>query len=396
MEPTALRSEERALVVTWPDGRESVYHYIWLRDNCRCHECVHPVTLERSLFTASIPPDIRPHELAWETPDTLRVVWPDGHLSRYCSAWLREYGHPPSVRAGDRPEPRLWGGELADRLPSFGHAEVVGSEAGLLRFMESFRDHGFARVRGVPAVPREVAHFAEHVAYVREIIFGRVHEVVSLADAYNVAQTGVELKPHTDLPSYHWPPSVQLIHCLENQARGGDSIVVDGFHCAAALRRERPQAFETLTRVAVPFRLYASDGDTLARAPIIQLDTEGRVCTFRFSNQLLQPLDIPAGRVEPFYDAYRALSRLVVEPRNQVRFRLERGDMMVLHGHRVMHGRAAFDPESGPRHLQDVYMEFDDFMGRIRLLRAKLRGEGGVPGEATKQASHPERARAVR
>jgi gamma-butyrobetaine dioxygenase len=33
-----------------------------------------------------------------------------------------------------------------------------------------------------------------------------------------------------------------------------------------------------------------------------------------------------------------------------------------------MHGRLAFDPASGGRHLQDVYMEFDDFVARRRVL----------------------------
>jgi gamma-butyrobetaine dioxygenase len=28
----------------------------------------------------------------------------------------------------------------------------------------------------------------------------------------------------------------------------------------------------------------------------------------------------------------------------------------------------AFDPESGARHLQDVYMEYDDLMARLAVL----------------------------
>ncbi len=388
--PVSLTQRARSLVLRWPDGHESGFHYIWLRDNCRCPECLHPVTLERSLLTAAIPRDVAPEEARIEPDGSLYLRWPeDGHESRYAGQWLRGRCYSPRARAQRRRRPRLWDARLADDLPAIAHAEVVGSDEGLLRFLETFRDYGFTLVRGVPAVPGEVERFANHVAYVREIVFGRVHEVLNLPDAYNVAQTAIELRPHTDLPSYGWPPSVQLIHCLVNEAQGGESIVVDGFHIASRLREEDPEAFETLTRAGVEFRLYAGDGDTLARAPMIQLDTEGELKTFRFSNQLIQPLDIPGEWVEPFYDAYRKLSLMILDPDHQVRFRLASGDMIVTHGHRVMHGRAAFDPNSGRRHLQDAYMEFDDFLGRIRLLREKLYGEGAVPGEPGKRRSKP-------
>ncbi|NIR29053.1 MAG: DUF971 domain-containing protein [Gammaproteobacteria bacterium] len=388
MQPTELNLRPRSLVLYWSDHRESEFHYIWLRDNCRCPECLHPVTFERSLLTAAIPREVAPDEARIEADGSLYVRWPgEGHESRYPAQWLRGHCYSAQARAERRRRPRLWDARLADDLPAMAHSAVVGSDEGLLRFLEMFRDYGFTLVRGVPTVPGEVARFADHVAYVREIIFGRVHDVLNLPDAYNVAQTAIELRPHTDLPSYGWPPSVQLIHCLMNQAQGGESIVVDGFQIASRLREEDPDAFAVLTRVGVQFRLYASDGDTLARAPMIQLDTEGELQIFRFSNQLIQPLDIPGEWVEPFYDAYRKLSLMVLDARNQVRFRLASGDMIVAHGHRVMHGRAAFDPSSGRRHLQDAYMEFDDFLGRIRLLRGKLYGEGAVPGESAKRRS---------
>jgi gamma-butyrobetaine dioxygenase len=49
-------------------------------------------------------------------------------------------------------------------------------------------------------------------------------------------------------------------------------------------------------------------------------------------------------------------------------FKTETGDLLTVHGHRVLHGRLAFDPDSGARHLQDVYMEYDDLMDRLNVL----------------------------
>jgi len=51
-----------------------------------------------------------------------------------------------------------------------------------------------------------------------------------------------------------------------------------------------------------------------------------------------------------------------------VAFKTVSGDLLTVHGHRVMHGRLAFEPTSGDRHLQDVYMEYDDLMARRRVL----------------------------
>ena len=41
---------------------------------------------------------------------------------------------------------------------------------------------------------------------------------------------------------------------------------------------------------------------------------------------------------------------------------------MVTNNLRVMHGRNAYDPSSGDRHLQLSYMDFDDLLSRIRML----------------------------
>ena len=38
-EPAALSARGDALTVFWADGRESLYHAIWLRHNCPCPGC---------------------------------------------------------------------------------------------------------------------------------------------------------------------------------------------------------------------------------------------------------------------------------------------------------------------------------------------------------------------
>ncbi len=356
-------------------------HYVWLRDNCWCAECRVPQTLERRLFTASIADDIAPEHALVEDDGTLRVTWNDGHLSRYTAAWLRAHDYSEQARARRRHEPTLWDATFDD-MPTFEHDALLGSAAIQVAYLEAVRDYGVALVRGTPAVPGEVERFAQKIGHVRETAFERVHNVRHDPTGYSVAHTSAELVPHTDLPGYHWPPSVQLLHFIVNEATGGESTVTDGWSVLADLRAEDPTAFEVLCRVPVPFQVFSEEEDTFATAPIVQLDAEGRVRTFRFSNHLVQPLDVPFEDVETFYAAYRKLGRMIMSDRYKVAFKASSGDLLTVHGHRVLHGRLAFDPSSGARHLQDVYMEYDDLMARRRVLLGTHKPMSAAPADA--------------
>ncbi len=360
------------------DGRTMSFHHVWLRDNCWCGQCRVPQTSERLLYTASIPDDLAPTSATWETGTgtgaedggRLRVVWDDGHESVYSERWLRHHDYSDDsddARAAQRHEPTLWRADLGTP-PVFEHADVVGTREGQLAYLDAVRDLGVALVRGVPGVPGEVERFGEAVGHVRETAFERVHNVRHDPAGYNVAHTPVELKPHTDLPSYQWPPSIQLLHFLVNEAEGGESTVTDGWAVLADLRREAPEAFETLCRVPVRFQLFSAEEDTTAEAPMVRLDTAGRVQVFRFSNQLALPLSVPFADVEPFYAAYRRLGAMIDGDTYKLAFKARSGDLLTVHGHRVLHGRLPYDPASGARHLQDVYLEHDDLMGRRRVL----------------------------
>ena len=361
---TVLSLDDRHLTLATASAA-SKFHYVWLRDNCWCDECRVMQSGERRLFTATIADDIAPTD-ASVSDGTLLVSWNDGHSSRFTLAWLDENdysNHPDTV---DYPV-TLWTSELPS-LPRFEHSEVVGDMAVQRAYLEAVREYGAAIVSHTPSIDGEVARFAEAIGHVRETAFERVHNVRHDPKGYNVAHTALELKPHSDLPSYHWPPSIQLLHFVVNETDGGESTLVDGWRVLADLRADDPDAFDTLTRVPVTWQLYSEDEDTRATAPIVQLDTYGRVKTFRFSNQLALPLQAPFDDVGAFYDAYRKLGRMLDDAHYKLVFKTDTGDLLTVHGHRVLHGRLAFDPTSGARHLQDVYMEYDDLMDRLAVL----------------------------
>ncbi len=341
------------------------FHHVWLRDNCGCPECRVSQTAERRLFTAEIPDDIAPTAITVSDRGDLHIEWNDGHTSEFSSEWLARFDYS---RPADRPVDRitLWGSDL--KVPTFDHDALLGSPAVELAYLDAMREYGAAVVTGVPDRDREVERFAEALGHVREVAFERVHNVYHDPNGYNVAHTPIELKPHTDMPSYHWPPSIQLLHFMRNRAIGGETVIVDGWNALARLRAEDAGAFDVLARTPVTFQLFSDTEDTIATAPMVQLDPHGTVTGFRFSNQLASPIDVPFEDMAEFYRAYRTLGRMIDSPEAKVVFKAADGDLLTVHGHRVLHGRLAFEPGTGERHLQDVYMEFDDLMARRRVI----------------------------
>ncbi|MCZ3388624.1 MAG: TauD/TfdA family dioxygenase [Actinomycetia bacterium] len=361
-----LSLADRHLELMGPD-RASKFHYIWLRDNCWCDECRVAQSAERRIYTADIPAHIAPSEAHLdEDAATLHLRWNDGHNSSFSVGWLVANDYSNGA-AEPPPKVTLWTSSLGS--PSrFEHSEVVGRPDIELAYLDAMREYGAAIVTHTPSVDGEVARFAEVVGHVRETAFERVHNVRHDPQGYNVAHTPLELKPHTDLPSYHWPPSIQLLHFLVNESTGGESTLVDGWSVLTDLRRDNPDAFDILCRVPVTFQLFSEDEDTRATAPLVQLDTSGRIQTLRFSNQLALPLHAPFEDVGQFYDAYQILGKMIDSDHYKIVFRCNSGDLLTVHSHRVLHGRESFDPASGARHLQDVYMEWDDLMDRHNVL----------------------------
>ena len=202
------------------------------------------------------------------------------------------------------------------------------------------------------------------------MLFARIHDVRVDPSGYNVAHTSIALPPHNDFASYSWPPSVQALHMLINEAKGGEPVIVDGWQVLTRLRNEQPAHFQALCDMPVPFREFDDDTETYAVEPIIRCDCDGNFVALRFSNQLMQTLDPEQSGVVDFYRAYHALCILVTDDAFRTTFRLEGGDILVVAAHRVLHGREAFEP-TGRRHLQDAYFELDNVRNHLVVLERK-------------------------
>ncbi len=92
---------------------------MWLRDNCRCPECFHPVSRNRTSLMRNLRLDATPDALNLNDGDLL-ITWDDGHEAKYGLEFLRsraftEENVEKRRRLTERPEQVMWGKEYKIR-----------------------------------------------------------------------------------------------------------------------------------------------------------------------------------------------------------------------------------------------------------------------------------------
>ena len=356
--------------LAWADGRISPFHHVWLRDNCPCEQCVYNVTREQVFEIVDAAPDLVPANAHIDSDGCLRIDWQDGHRSRFDPGWLRAHAYDDESRAerlAAKPKAYLWRSDL--QLPVFEYSALMNDNGALLQWLIAVRDIGLTQVRGVPTEPGSLKLIAQRISFIRESNFGVLFNVQSKADADSNAYTAFNLPLHTDLPTRELQPGLQFLHCLVNDAEGGESIFVDGFAIADALRLEDPQLFEALCEIPVEFRNKDRHSDYRCLAPVIALDALGRVAEIRMANFLRGAFDTSVAQMPLLYRAYRRLIAMTREPRFRLMQRLKPGELWCFDNRRTLHARNAFDPATGARHFQGCYVDRDELLSRILVLQ---------------------------
>jgi gamma-butyrobetaine dioxygenase len=367
---SGVQSLADRVAIEWADGRISPFHHVWLRDNCPCERCVYNVTREQVFEIVDAAEDLKPAAAHIDTDGCLRIDWQDGHLSRFDPGWLRAHAYDDDSRAerlAGKPKPYLWRSDL--QLPVFEYTALMNDNAALLQWMIAIRDIGLTQVRGVPTEPGSLKLIAQRISFIRESNFGVLFNVQSKADADSNAYTAFNLPLHTDLPTRELQPGLQFLHCLVNDAEGGESIFVDGFAIADALRSEDPAAFQALCEIPVEFRNKDRHSDYRCLAPIIALDALGRVAEIRMANFLRGAFETSVEQMPLLYRAYRRFIAMTREPRFRLMQRLNAGELWCFDNRRTLHARNAFDPGTGARHFQGCYIDRDELLSRILVLQ---------------------------
>ena len=370
---TAIEPEAGRLTVDWADGHRSRFHAVWLRDNCWCVDCRDRGSDQKRFEVADLPDDLSLKSASLSPDGDLEIEWSgDRHRSHYETTWLRRHCYSAGERRARRHRPILWDAGIANRLPDIEYDDALSGEEAQYRLLKMLCDYGFAFVRNVPLVKTSVEVIAGLVGFARINEYGRYWDVVSVPNPDNLAMSSEALHLHTDDPYRYWPAGPNMLHCMEANLSGGESLLIDAFNAAEILRREEPAAFDILTRVRHRFRFHDDAMDLRADGSTIAVDDDGTIVGVRFNERTVMTLDAPEDMVEPFYDAYRRFNLILRRPELLVRFKLQPGDLWLIENHRVMHGRTAFDNQAGRRTLRGCYMDRDGFHSLLRTLARRL------------------------
>ncbi|XP_029354728.1 gamma-butyrobetaine dioxygenase [Echeneis naucrates] len=371
--------EERLLEVKWVDGGHSLYPFTWLRDNCQCPMC----TLQSAQARKLLMSDLDVHtgvEDVEVTNDKVTIVWPDQHSSVFDAEWLKKRCFSPAARQAMQEEYFLneryyWDSNL--HIPTADYQEVLHDDKAALSWLLALRRVGIVYLRGASAEQGQVARLAERIGYLRLTFYGHTWQVQDKCMANNVAYTSGRLSHHTDYPALHFAPGVQFLHCINQAVEGGESEVVDGFHMAELLQREDPEAFQILTSLHVDFTDTGTDYcDFMLQSKkcIIDVDNKSRVVRINYNNATRDSvLDLPLHQVQPFYRALKAYVDLMSRPENVVTYRMEPGDLVTFDNWRLLHGRRSYVSRPDRlRHLEGAYLDWDEVMSRLRILRTSV------------------------
>jgi len=360
------------LKVIWDDGEESKFNYMWLRDNC---PTAHDKDSRHRMFNIlKVSKNINPKNYSVKEDGKLEIEWSEGdHTSYYDPNWLRENCYTIKNKQKYVSPYKLWDSSLEKNLKSIqiDHDEIINSKEGLVKWLELLHYTGIAIVKNAPIEKNSALKVLNRISHTRETFFNTPFEVINIPKPNNSAYTAHALRNHMDLPWFENPPGYQFLHCLVNSAKGGDSSAVDAFAVADYLKKNEKDIFDTLVNTPLKFRDkdYTQEAIRSVYGTAISLTKDGDYNDIRYSIATLDALDCHPDIMDSVYIAHHRFGNLLHDPKFQINFRLEPGDIFSFNNRRLLHGRTEFDPNSGHRHLQGYYMDRDEIVGRLRYLK---------------------------
>ncbi|KAI9145000.1 trimethyllysine dioxygenase [Paraphysoderma sedebokerense] len=381
---------ERELKVEYEKGIQSKYLYFWLRDHCRCEKCYHSVTKQRLLDVSEIPLDIKPKSTKVDENKVV-IVWPDNHTSTYELQWLKKHSYAPALGTKNLEPERpkiLWESTLASNPPTIEYKDVMNSDDALGQWLINIDTYGFSFVKGVPATPADTQKLAERICFIRPSHYGGFWDFTSNLAHGDTAYTQLALGAHTDTTYFTDPIGLQLFHLLEFKGIGGESLLVDGFAVASQLKKLHPESYETLSTIPIATH-SAGDVDTyifptpryrpiLAHRPHVSSSSSSSTSfspsslyQVRYNDNDRSILShLSSADLTKFYTALQHFQNLIKNPKNEYKFPLRPGLVVIFDNWRMLHGRNSF---TGHRRLAGCYLNYDDFKSRLRVVTGMKR-----------------------
>ncbi|WP_424098160.1 TauD/TfdA family dioxygenase [Moorena producens] len=350
------------------DGKR--FHYIWLRDNCLCPKCRDPNSSQKiyDISEAKSPPE--PLSVV-EQNDKIIITWKEQpiHQSVFPISWLMAHANELENPVESSKNIILWNKAQLQKERTVRH-ELHNCDSDV--WMNQLFSLGFTIVENIKSMA-ELESFLCSIGPIHETYYGRFIAVKPIkgAEAVDLAfsSVGHPLSPHVDLTYLNVGRVVMFLYCEENNASGGESIVVDGYRVARDFRQNHPEYFNILAETPVNFKQFDLHRQYYLsnQTPILKLNQKGEVSEVYFSHKNFNP-NLTFDKVESFYEAYKTFFKYLKSPDYQYCFRLKAGDCLMVQNFRILHGRKAYDTKYGTRHLEGGFLDWEYFKGRQKFM----------------------------
>ena len=347
------------------------FHYLWLRDNCLCPHCRHPSSFQKlyNISDRSNPP--KPLSVALEAEE-LRIDWDENpsHRSVFPLSWLMSHAYDRPGKSKKFPDQTkqntdakiLWD---KTRIESYSPRPHDFRHCDRQSWIKEIFQLGFTVLENLKLEDLE-PFLTDNIGPIYHTEYGAFAPVKVKPGANDLAETGHSLSPHTDYPNRDQPPLLVCFYIVENTVSGGENILVDGFRVAEDFRRDYPDYFQLLAEIPIQFQQFYTEFQYFYHRSqtVLKLDPQGQVIEINFGHSHTCNWDLPFDQMEEFYAAYSAFFRYLENPDYQHCIRLQPGNCLLMYNSRILHGRNAFDANSGSRHLEVAYLVWDYLTGR--------------------------------
>lgn len=260
-----------------------------------------------------------------------------------------------------------------DTILRFSYARVAMTEylcedAVCRKVVQSLVDYGVAFIERVPPNAMFTEIVIKRLFSVHKTLFG---EVWTFADGSSnhkdSAYTATSLPAHTDNTYFNDASGLQVLHCTEYEAEGGESLLVDGFKVLENFKLKEPEAYDRLKRTQVPAEYIEKNAHHYYTAPIIrENEIDGSVEQLRFNMLDRAPMNtLPVTELRQFYSDLRKLTQEVENPANEWWQKLHPGTVMIFNNWRILHGRGSY---VGKRVMSGGYVSRTEFMSVARTM----------------------------
>ncbi|XP_058125189.1 uncharacterized protein LOC131281123 [Anopheles ziemanni] len=360
--------------------------YVWLRDHCRCAECYNATTFQRSYTILDLPLDIEPESCNINN-ERIDITWKDGHQSTYDlndifenkrdSYWKRLAERRSQLVLWDRALISASSSNGSTKAPGYARVtlnELLCEDDVMRQVVRSLVTYGVAFITKVPPNQQSTEIAVKRIFPIHRTLFGEMWTFSDTMDHSDTSYTNAYLGPHTDNTYFCDAAGLLVLHCIQFNGTGAESILLDGFEATERLRKADPDAFERLCTYPLEAEYIEEDKHHRYVAPVIRrhpcsnVDNpdESIVEQIRFNLYDRAPLrTLPPETVPQFYADYQQLAREISNEELHWKFQLTPGTVMIFDNWRLLHGRMAY---RGKRVMTGCYVARTEFQSVARTM----------------------------